>query len=42
MILFAVANWLLMFGMKNIKAKLIAVTEVEGKEKLEEVFPIGG
>lgn len=27
---------------EDIKAKLIAVTEVEGKEKLEEVFPIGG
>lgn len=27
---------------EDIKAKLIAVTEAEGKEKLEEVFPIGG
>lgn len=27
---------------EDIKAKLLAVTEVEGKEKLEEVFPIGG
>lgn len=26
---------------EDIKAKLIAVTEAEGKEKLEEVFPIG-
>lgn len=27
---------------EDIKAKLIAVTEAEGKEKLEEIFPIGG
>lgn len=27
---------------EDIKTKLIAVTEAEGKEKLEEVFPIGG
>lgn len=27
---------------EDIKAKLLAVTEAEGKEKLEEVFPIGG
>ena len=27
---------------EDIKAKLLAVTEVEGKAKLEEVFPIGG
>lgn len=27
---------------EDIKAKLIVVTEAEGKEKLEEIFPIGG
>lgn len=27
---------------EDIKSKLLAVTEVEGKEKLEEIFPIGG
>lgn len=27
---------------EDIKVKLLAVTEAEGKEKLEEVFPIGG
>ena len=27
---------------EDIKVKLIAVTEAEGKEKLEEIFPIGG
>lgn len=27
---------------EDIKTKLIVVTEAEGKEKLEEVFPIGG
>lgn len=27
---------------EDIKEKLLAVTESEGKEKLEEVFPIGG
>lgn len=27
---------------EDIKAKLLAVTKAEGKEKLEEVFPIGG
>lgn len=27
---------------ENIKVQLLAVTEAEGKEKLEEVFPIGG
>ena len=26
---------------ENIKARLLAVTEAEGKEKLEEIFPIG-
>lgn len=27
---------------EDIKAKLLAVTEAEGKDKLQEVFPIGG